>query len=170
MRSESEVQDRIRYLLTLELDRRVTSATERLPHLCQHNRRQPLDVRKEIEGQPNPQYNRVSSKHLPLIGLCMLGAEDPLSWPGTICEDPIDAKRCPYFTPTQTKETVEAEFKSQIRDLGWVGANLPEVYGLLWALGAMTVPKLPWWKWALFKMLQIRPDRLQAAPALPLGE
>lgn len=169
MRSETEVQDRIRYLLTLEVDRRVKEASARLPHLCRHNRRHSLDVRKEIAGDPNPEYNRIAGKSLPVIGLCMLGAEDPMSWPGTICEDPIDAQRCPYFTPTVNKEAVETQFKSELRDLDWVSTNLPEVYGLLWALGSATVPKLPWWKALLFRCLQIRPDAL-VTPPLPSGD
>jgi len=171
MRLETEVQDRIRYLLTLEVDRRVAEATARLPHLCQHNRRHPLDVRKEVAGNPNEQYNRVAGNGLPVIGLCMLGAEDPTSWPGAICEDPIDAKRCPYFTPTLDKGVVEEQFQQEIRDLKWVSENLPEVYGLLWALGSETMPKLPWWKALLFRFLRIRPDSLiHVAPSLPSGE
>lgn len=171
MRSDTEVQDRIRYLLTLEVDRRIAEATARLPHLCRHNLRHPLDVRKEVAGDRNLQYNRLAGKSLPTIGLCMLGAEDPTSWPSNICEDPIDAKRCPYFTPMVNKEEVEAQFKSQIRDLKWVGDNLPEVYGLLWALGSTTVPNLPWWKALLFRFLQIRPDSLICVPpTLPPGD
>lgn len=170
MRTESEVQDRIRYLLTLEVDRRVAEASVRLPHRCQHNRRHPLDVRKDIAGERNAQYNRVAGKELPVIGLCMLGAEDPTSWPGTICEDPIDAKRCPFFTPVISKEGVEEQFNTQIRDLEWVSQNLPEVYGLLWALGSVTMPRLPWWKALLFRFLRIRPDPLvPPMPSLPAG-
>ena len=162
IRSELEVQDRIRHLLTVELDRCVAKATARLPHQCIHNHRQPLDVRKVVEGEANPDYNRVERPgHLPVIGLCMLGAEDPTQWNGTICEDPIDAQRCPYYTdPTSTHEVVEATFHAQLQDLRWVEANLPEVYGLLWALGSETMPKLPWWKAIWFRFLRIRPDAL----------
>lgn len=172
MRSETEVQDRIRYLLTQEINHRVAAASARLPHLCKHNRRHPLDVRKEIAGAPNEQYNRVSGKNLPVIGLCMLGAEDATSWSGTICEDPIDAKRCPYFNSISSKASVQEEFYRQIKDLDWVGRNMPEVYGLLWALGSTTMPKLPWWKSLLFRFLQIRPDRLSQipTPSLPSGD
>lgn len=171
MRTETEVQDRIRYLLTLEVDRRVLEATARLPHLCRHNHRHPLDVRKEIAGDRNEQYNRVVGTSLPTIGLCMLGAEDPMSWPGLICEDPIDAKRCPYFTPKVNKEALEKQFELEILDLAWVSENLPEVYGLLWSLGSQAMPKLPWWKALLFRFLQIRPDPLiHVLPLLPSGD
>jgi len=165
MRSETEVQDRIRHLLTLELDRLVAKATARLPHQCIHNHRQPLDVRKEIEGEANPDYNRIE-RRLPVIGLCMLGAEDPTQWNGTICEDPIDAQRCPYYTdPKSNREVVEGTFHAQLQDLRWVEANMPEVYGLLWALGSETMPQLPWWKTIWFRLLRIRPDALVKVPA-----
>ena len=164
MRSEQEVQDRIRHLLTLEVNRRAKEACARLPHLCKHNRRHPLDVRKSVDGDSNPQYNQISGRHLPVIGLCMLGAEDPTSWPGNICEDPIDAQRCPYFDRLETKqaavERVQGEFYQQIRDLEWVQLNMPEVAGLLWALDSKDLPALPWWRTLMFRWLQVRPDSL----------
>ena len=181
MRTDTEVQDRIRLLLSHELDRRVNEGRLRLPHKCVHNHRHSLDVRKEIEvegeRESNPDYNRVGptnveirqglQRHLPVIGLCMLGSEDPEQWAGTICEDPIDAQRCPYYTTTITRESVEQEFKQHLQDLDWVRVNLPEVYGLLWALGSDTMPKLPWWKALWFRLVQIRPDALIKPPALP---
>jgi hypothetical protein len=101
----------------------------------------------------------------------MLGAADPTQWNGTICEDPIDAQRCPYYTdPMSNREAVESSFQVQLQDLRWVEKNLPEVYGLLWALGSETMPKLPWWKALWFRLLRIRPDALvKASPELPPG-
>lgn len=182
MRTDIEVQDRIRFLLSEELGRRFAVVDEKLPHKCQHNHRQPLDVRKEIDGDTNLDYNRVGPTpdeikagvdrlHLPVMGLCMLGSEDATQWTGNICEDPIDAQRCPYYSPTITRETLQAEFREQLQDLEWVRVNLPEVYGLLWALGSETLPKLPWWKAAWFWLLSIRPDGLtkDTPPQLPSG-
>lgn len=185
MRTNIEVQDRIRFLLSEELDRRVNEGRERLPHKCVHNHRHTLDVRKEIEidgeREANPDYNRVGQtegeihegvqRRLPVIGLCMLGSEDPEQWAGAICEDPIDAQRCPYYTTKITRESVEQGFSQNLQDLEWVRANLPEVYGLLWALGSDTMPTLPWWKAIWFRFIQIRPDALvkAAPPALPPG-
>jgi hypothetical protein len=165
MRDESAIQDRLRFLLTKELDRTVAESRARLPHKCEHNHRQPLDVRKEIAGTPNENYNKVSAKHLPIIGLCMLGADDPSQWNGTICEDPIDAQRCPYYSdPTATSEAVQKEFNRNIKDLVWVEKNLPEAYGLLWALGTEAMPSLPWWKALWFKVIRVRPDPLSLPP------
>lgn len=170
MRSEADVQDRIRFLLTQEISQRLEEVTARLPVNCIHNERHALDVRKVVEGEPNEGYNRLNrnGKHLPVIGLCMLGSDDPTTWPGNICEDPIDAVRCPYFQVKVTREAAQAEFQRQIQDLDWVSEYMPEVYGLLWALGSETVPQLPWWKQLWYRVLRIRPDELFARrPALP---
>ena len=164
MRSSEEVQGRSRHLLARELDRRVVLAQGRLPHNCRHNYRHSLDVRKEVEGEINEDYNRLDRVALPVIGLCMLDADNPQEWKGNICEDPIDAMRCPYFDMLQTKEAVLEEFNGQIKDLVWVEENMPEVHGLLWALGSESLPKLPWWKALWYRFLKIRPDALGVPP------
>ena len=148
MKEDSEVQQRIRTLLTEGFERRVALAEARLPGSCVFNHRQPLDLRKRVDGENNVGFNRITrGGHgaLPVvqtIGLCMYGAEDPAHWPGTICEDPVDAKRCPpqAFTPKASRDSIKEEFEAQIRDISWVKVNLPEVYALLWALGTETIP------------------------------
>ena len=164
MRAENEIQNRIRFLLSRELTRRVERACARLPHHCKHNHSQPLDVRKKLAGDDNPDYNRLDRKNLPVIGLCMLGADSPDDWKGSICEDPIDAQRCPYYDPKATKKKVEDEFNTQIKDLDWVSVHMPEAYGLLWALGSERTPELPWWKRLWFWVIQVRPDPLVLPP------
>ena len=165
MRTENEVADRIRFLLGEELSKRVAVASKRLPRHCKHNYLHSLDVRKRTEGDFNEAYNRIELAGKQTIGLCMLGQEDPSKWDGTICEDPIDAQRCPVYDPIVTKDTLEEEFLSQIKDLEWVQGNLPEVYGLLWALGSGKTPDLPWWKRVWFRMISIRPDPLVSTKA-----
>lgn len=160
MRTDQEIQGRIRFLLSQELDRRVSDARERLPHKCVHNHRQPLDVRKELLGDPNEDYNKLDKTHLPVIGLCMKGSDNVKTWPGTICEDPIDAKRCPFYTPKETKSDIEETLSSNIKDLSWVSANMPEVASLLWVLGSESMPKLPLWKRLWFRLIRIRPEPL----------
>jgi hypothetical protein len=119
-----------------------------------------LDTRKEVSGEFNENYNRLSGSNLPVIGFCLLDAEDPTQWKGNICEDPIDAQRCLHFDLVATKDSVSREFQIQIKDLKWVEKNLPEVYGLLWSLGSETMPSLPWWKALWFWFVRIRPDPL----------
>lgn len=165
VRAQSDIEDRIRLLLCNELTRRVREAETRLPHLCTHNHRQPLDSRKLVEGSPNDGYNRTTDRHgLPVvqtIGLCMLGAESVEEWPGNICEDPIDAQRCPYFKPSATKASIFDRYCTQVADVDWVREHMPELYGLLWVLEDTLRPRLPWWKRAWFAML-----RLHVAPVI----
>lgn len=164
MRSRTDIEERIRFLFCAELTRRVEEAETRLPHLCRHNHRQPLDTRKTVEDMPNDSYNRTADQHgLPVvqtIGLCMLGSENPEQWPGNICEDPIDAQRCPYFDPSASKESIYQLFKDNVSDVEWVRAHMPELYGLLWALDGRS-PSLPLWKQIWFKMLRIHVEPLR---------
>lgn len=140
MRTEEEIKERVSSLLKEEIERQTKDASERLPHKCVHNYRHNLDVRKQVDGDVNDNYNRIVSNggSLPVlqtIGLCMLGSESPEEWGGTICEDPLDAKRCPYFTPEKTKDDIQNTLIAQVRDPSWRKANMPEVQGLFWALG-----------------------------------
>jgi hypothetical protein len=93
----------------------------------------------------------------------MFGSEDPTSWPGTICEDPVDAKRCPpqAFTPRVSPVQVRTDFETQIKDLDWVKNNLPEVSTLLWVLGDEELPE------AVSPDLQSGPEPLPSEPSLP---
>ncbi len=146
MRSEVEIQDRIRQLLQEAFAKQLEDHQEKLPHRCVHNHRQPLDSRRTVNGEPNPNYNRISNKELPVlqtIGLCMYGAENPDDWKGTICEEPIDAQRCPLFESKVPKEILEQEFGEKLKDIEWVRANLPEVNGLLWAISSEQLPEAP---------------------------
>lgn len=167
MRSEDEVQNRIRYLLMQEVDKQITEACAQLPRNCKYNHQQALDTRKEIEGEPNEGYNRLDDPNAPTIGLCLLGSENPEQWGGTICEDPIDAQRCTSFVLVHTSESISERFHAQIKDLDWVKEHLPEVYGLLWALGSETMPVLPWWKALWLRFMQIRPDVLAGGLTRP---
>lgn len=177
MKTESEVEGFVRDLVCKELDRRISEASERLPHLCINNYRHPLDQRKQIEGEENESYNRITDKvGLPVvqtIGLCLLESEDPTEWGGTICEEPIDAKKCPYFTPAKGKEAILPELESELQNFGWVRENLPEVASLLWVLGDFNLG-VPWWKRLLFKFLRIKIEpvhpKIDAQKLLPAPE
>jgi len=151
MVDRGEIKSRIRQLLCEELDRRIHEAQQRRPHLCAHNWLQPLDSRKEVYGETNDQYNRIAVNGEPVdqtIGLCMLGAEDIEQWKGAICEDDVDAMKCPYFQPTRSKRTLWNEFLRDVADPAWVASNMPAVRELLWVLDeSPSLPALvPWWK------------------------
>jgi hypothetical protein len=160
---------RIRFLLVKELEDRVKAARERLPHRCTYNYRQPLDVRRTIDDEPNPNYNRITmgsgpgGRHLPVlqtIGLCMYGVEDITSAAIRICEDPSDAQQCPLFEPTLNKHQLWTEYAEQIDSPDWLRENMPEVHGLAWALGE-GMPRIPWWARLWFRLTQIRPEPIR---------
>ncbi len=170
MRQKSEIEDRIRFLLVEELERRVENARERLPHRCTYNYRQPLDTRKQVEGEANPTYNRITTGKGPggvllpvvqTIGLCMYGVEDIMEASLTICEDPIDAQRCPLFVPERTKAELWLEYSNQIASPVWLKEQLPEVYALYWVLESAHELKAPWWLRVFYRFLRIRPEPLR---------
>lgn len=170
MKQRSEVHNRLRGILVRELDRRVEEATKRLPHLCQHNHRQPLDGRRTVNGEPNELFNRVSrGRGLPVlqtIGFCMVGSNDPENWGGTICEDDIDAQRCPLFTSKTNKQKLWGEMLEDLRTPGWVEDNLPGAAELVWVLDRKAPIDLPWWKRLWFWALRIRIEPV-APPSNP---
>lgn len=181
MKAQAEVEDRVRALLVAELDRRVELAHQRLPVRCVHHRQQELDPRAKLEDEPNPGYNRVDRRHLPVVptmGFCGIGIDDAETWEMNICEDPIDAQRCPDFTPNETREEILAHLKQDLDDFGWIQANMPELYGLLWVLDTgLLHEQLPWWKRLWFRFLRIRlepvrsnHDVLRALPPAPPPE
>jgi hypothetical protein len=173
MRTKSEIEDRIRFLLVRELERRVQKAIERLPHRCVYNHRQPLDTRKTVEDETNPYYNRITmgidldGNPVPVhqtIGLCTY-KEESTGYDAQarliICEDPVDAQSCPLFFPRKSKSELWAEYREQISNLAWLQENLPEVYGLYWALESEAEMRAPWWARLLYYFLRIRPEPLR---------
>lgn len=165
MKTQIEIQDRIHTLLLDEFDRRLQEASRRLPHLCRHNHRQTLDARKQIAGEPNDGYNRVDRHGLPVvqsIGLCGLGMEDAGNWNGDVCDEAIDAQRCPHFQPTLDKPALLESFKQQVTSPEWLQAHLPEVYGLMWALESTSSNfHLPWWKRLWFRLWRFRVEPIK---------
>ncbi len=154
MKSFGEIEERIRRAVALELERRLERDV--LPAHCRHNHRQPLDHRRTLYGESNTGYNRISlgvvdGVALPVvqtIGLCMVGSGDPETWAGNICEDPLDAQRCPQFEHRQSVADVYRAFVSNLEDPAWVKVNLPEVGALLWVIEggvASVAARAPWW-------------------------
>lgn len=158
MRARVEIESQVRTLLVAELRRRLNR--EKLPHLCTHNYRHPLDHRRAVYGETNDTYNRISAGSeggisLPVvqsIGLCMFGSESAETWPGNICEEPLDAQRCPLFQYRVTRAEVYAAFVSDLANPSWVETSLPAVSALLWVLGSTLAVRTSrfarLWAWA----------------------
>lgn len=171
MKTSDEILDRVRGLLAQELERRLAETQQRLPHLCTYNHRQPANS-KQVEGEENPLYNRIATTSGTTIGLCMYGAEHPEDWPGDICEDPIDAQRCPLFKPLLDRDSVVRQFKEQLQTPEWVEENMPRLSELLWVLESTQVPTIPFWKrWFLrLRRLSLEPVRPTVDPAWLLDQ
>lgn len=157
MRSRSEVVDMAKQEIISLWSSILTEHRKKLPHLCVHNHRQPLDFDKTREGEINPGYNRVNRVHLPMVptmGLCMLGSEGG-TWPGTICDEPLDAARCPVFTPATNPVALWVEFQNNLLNPKWVEENSPRLASLLWVLDSDTPSSLfrfPGWLGYLFRL------------------
>jgi hypothetical protein len=118
----------------------------------------------------NDAYNRIAvvGSNVPVsetIGLCMLGASDIEQWKGAVCEDDMDAMRCPYFSPTKTKGDIWDDFCRDISDAGWVSQNMPAIRELLWVVGDHPLG-LPWWKDLWYRWVL----RIKVVPALPVSD
>jgi hypothetical protein len=163
MKTKSEVEARIKELVCAELDRRVAEASERLPTRCIHNYRHSLDNRKYLEGEPNPGYNRITNNSgLPVIntiGFCLIGCTDPENWGGTICEEPIDAKKCEVFKSKMQKADILSGLASDLKDSDRIRDNIPELFSLLWVLDVVQEVEIPLWKVILFwfRRVQLKP-------------
>ena len=163
MKNEAEIIQRIQDVIAAEYERQVRDLEDRAPTKCQHNYRHPLDSRKVVGGEPNDQYNRISRDgKLPVlqtVGLCMVGSDHPADWSATICEDTVDAQRCPLYRPTRTRSDLLSELELNLSNSDWLGHNLPEVFALLWVLGKPSASVPFWLRW-LLRLFRVRPKPL----------
>ncbi len=70
-----------------------------------------------------------------LFYVCLLDAQKPKDWDGTIC-DPSIPPKCPFFQPSKTKEEVEVEIWEILNsgDMGRIASHYPDAAALLWVL------------------------------------
>lgn len=75
----------------------------------------------------------------PLFYVCLLDADTPQEWEGTIC-DPSIPNTCPFFKPYKEREEIEesfnAKFDSLLKegDMGKLASFYPDVAALVWVL------------------------------------
>jgi len=167
MKSKAEILDHYNSLISDIASARVKAAEARLPRFCKYHLEHSLDVRKQVGGEPNPRYNFIITSRT--LGLCVKGSEDPETWNGDICEDDVDAQRCPYFELKVTKEQLLTQVNKELSDLDWLKQNQPDVYALAWVLEE--TPKLSWWQRLWLKLRPLRVRRaLPVVPLLPSGD
>lgn len=144
MKSEAQLIDRIKVLLVAEWERRVLVRGTRTPEACRNHHWQDLNLRNTADGTPNDAYNRVAVEGGTRTGLCLYGSRTE-EWSGTLCEDAVDAQRCPHFDPLWSPGLMYADYLLDLADLEWVSSSLAEVQILSWALETLPAPPAPSW-------------------------
>lgn len=66
--------------------------------------------------------------------LCMLGADDPENWKGTICDSDDTVKTCPYFQGRHSKEEVKETFLRDLQNTETLFEEYRDVAILQWVL------------------------------------
>jgi hypothetical protein len=164
MKTQGEVLRRIQDLLTFEWTRRCSLELAVIPDSCRHHHWHGIDVRKEINGHPNPQYNQVTASGGKQIGLCLYGSSNG-DWPGDLCEDTVDALRCKKYSAKHTPEKAYAKLIVCLKDEEWVASNLPEVQALYWVLEptGVSLDNRSWWEKILHRWLGYHPPVVEAS-------
>lgn len=181
MRSESDIIARARDLVLQAWKKRLSEAQKRIPHHCTYHHEQLLDFDPEISGESNPGYNRVDRVSLPVLksqntlGICLYGVSDPSSWTGTICEEDIDAMRCPLFKSRFDISGLWETFQKDMANPNWVEENLPEMQTILWVLkegrNTPSFLSVPGWVGSLLRFfLPFKPDPSCPSPEFLLPD
>ena len=118
MRSEEQVRKRLQDLKYRYLQRLLRSRLRRRPHNCQFNK-------EHTFTKDGKEFT---------VRLCMLGVERQ-DWNVDICEDAKQAATCPAFLPVETRESVEAEFETSLRDPDTLKGKYRDLLALAWVLG-----------------------------------
>ena len=71
----------------------------------------------------------------PLFYVCLLDADKPQEWEGTICDQSV-TNTCPFFENNKTKEQIESEIDQMLSsgDMGAIASKYPDIAALLWVL------------------------------------
>jgi len=71
----------------------------------------------------------------PLFYVCLLDADKPQEWEGTICDQSVP-NTCPFFENNKTKEQIESEIEQMLSsgDMGAIASIYPDIAALLWVL------------------------------------
>lgn len=177
MKSQDEIERRLRTLRVRYTKKHIAASQERLPQNCIYN----------LEQAPNGHYTKSKSADVDIaprhsitlvviqpespIRLCMYGADDPSKWPGNICDKAETARCCSWFSAKVSKEVAKTEFLNRLADDEYVYENHPDIAALQWATDGRVYKKslsplerLRIWLFSFF--VRVPP----ALPQLPEGE
>jgi len=125
MKTELEIQKKLKLLRERKLKRLIRKALRRKPHNCHFNR-----VHTVIQNGKSVE-----------IPICVAGVERP-DWKVDICDSNQQAKTCPIFLLKQDKKAIEKEFDEQCQDTEWLKKEHPDLYLLSWVLDGVSVMRL----------------------------
>jgi hypothetical protein len=102
---------------------------EVLPQNCVHNHKHTPEIVEQDETDLSPTVKEGDD-----IRLCMLGSDNPEEWPGNICQDPLTAKRCPFFENKHNHQDALREYKERIADPKVLAHEYKDIAALKWTL------------------------------------
>ncbi len=159
MKTQDEVEKRLRKLLTRYRDRYVHEKTDRVYHNCVHNyehKSKPLPYsvsdRPDTGMTPARKVLPVLSPE-PTIHICMYGSKSG-EWNGDVC-DALDVRApdCPWFKRRTGEQEAGEQFDGLMSNVRYVFDNYRDVAALQWVLDIRDPaeiqepePELPLWK------------------------
>jgi len=122
MKSEGAIKHKLKQVRHRLTQKAVRNARSHKPCNCKHS--------GMVRGSASDE----------LFYVCLLHANKPKEWDGTICDPSIPAK-CPFFMPFKTKEEVEAEVWEILSsgDMGKIASHYPDAAALLWVLSGTDI-------------------------------
>lgn len=180
MKTQEEVEKRLRKLRRRYARKHIQRSQDRLPCNCIHNEEHlPVgDLRAPIptELEISPRIQRtlvVLQNHNPgPVRLCMYGAADG-EWSGTICDSESTSRPCPYFQPRLPADSAKIEFLDTLADNEHVFDNYRDMATLQWVLGERVydmpltlIDRVVLWFTVLFALVP-RASRRESIPQLP---
>tara|TARA_B100001094_G_C17613018_1_gene522153 strand:- start:172 stop:552 length:381 start_codon:yes stop_codon:yes gene_type:complete len=117
MKTEKSIQHKIKQVKFRVMKKAIRNGLSKKPCNCKHS--------GLVRGSASD----------PLFYVCLLDADRPQEWEGTIC-DPSVPNTCPFFKNNKTKEQIESEIEDMLSsgDMGAIASKYPDIAALLWVL------------------------------------
>ena len=149
MKSKGTITKRVRKLRLRYAKKHVKASQARRHGNCRHN----FEHAASLEGRdpdvvelalaPREVVTTLVVRDDEVVHLCMYGADDPMNWPGDVCDSDEVAGRCEHFEPRESAEEARDGFMELLADDEWVYENHRDLAALQWALddGKYRVPR-----------------------------
>lgn len=180
MKSQSEIQRRLRKLHFRYAKKYIDSTQKRIHTNCKHNHSQkPLKQTRdvvEIELAPR-QVSTVVYIHDNdrETQYCMYGSENPETWPGIICDRHQIAETCKWFVPKISAKGAEDQFDKLMEDDEYVYKEHADIAALQWVVNDRVYKHKMTWFYRMIMSItffihrltdKIRRRRMKAEPSV----